>query len=179
MAKDGTVRGGARPGSGPKRKALTEKISVGKPAQVIELPVGADLEGVDMPPVKEYMKAHQKTGIELCAEEMFRETWLWLKKLGCAELVNTQLINQYAMSVARQIQCEQCISEYGFLAKHPTTGNAIASPYVSMLQQFTKQANQSWFQIYQIVKENCSGDYTENSPQDEMMEILLRARKGY
>ena len=178
MAKDGTARGGARPGSGPKRKALTEKISAGKPAQVIELPVGADLEGVDMPPVKEYMKAHQKNGIELCAEEMFRETWLWLKKLGCAELVNTQLINQYAMSVARQIQCEQCISEYGFLAKHPTTGNAIASPYVSMLQQFTKQANQSWFQIYQIVKENCSSDYTENSPQDEMMEILLRARKG-
>lgn len=178
MAKDGTARGGARPGSGPKRKPLTEKISAGKPAKVIELPEGADLEGVDMPPVKEYMKAQQKNGIELCAEEMFRETWLWLKRLGCAELVNTQLINQYAMSVARQIQCEQCISEYGFLAKHPTTGAACQSPYVAMLQQFTKQANQSWFQIYQIVKENCSGDYTENSPQDEMMEILLRARKG-
>ena len=47
MAKDGTARGGARPGSGPKRKALTEKISAGKPAQVIDLPEGADLEGVD------------------------------------------------------------------------------------------------------------------------------------
>ena len=92
--------------------------------------------------------------------------------------MNVQLINQYAMSVARQIQCEQCISEFGFLAKHPTTGNAIASPYVSMLQQFTKQVNQSWYQIYQIVRENCSVEYKGATPQDDVMERLLRARKG-
>ena len=52
MAKDGTARGGARPGSGPKRKALTEKISAGKTAAVIDLPDAPNLEGVDMPPVK-------------------------------------------------------------------------------------------------------------------------------
>lgn len=178
MAKDGTARGGARPGSGPKRKPLTEKISAGKPAQVIDLPEGADLEGVDMPLIKEYMKAKQKSGVDLCAEEIFKETWEWLRKVGCTDYVNVQLINQYAMTVARQIQCEQCISEYGFLAKHPTTGNAIASPYVSMLQQFTKQANQSWYQIYQIVRENCSTEYSGPNPQDDVMERLLRARKG-
>lgn len=116
--------------------------------------------------------------MELCAEEIFKETWEWLKKVGCTEYVNVQLINQYAMSVARQIQCEQCISDYGLLAKHPTTGNAIASPYVSMLQQFTKQANQSWFQIYQIVKENATVEYTGATPQDDVMERLLRTRKG-
>lgn len=178
MAKDGTARGGARPGSGPKRKALAEKISAGKSATVIELPATPELEGVDMPPVKDYMKAAQKNGIELCAEEVYADTWKWLKKVGCAELVNSQLVNQYAMSIARQVQCEQCISEFGFLAKHPTTGNAIASPYVSMLQQFTKQANQSWYQIYQIVRENCSVDYGGTTPQDDVMERLLRARKG-
>lgn len=48
------------------------------------------------------------------------------------------------------------ISEYGFLAKHPTTGNAIASPYVSMSQMYMKQVNQIWYQIYQIVKETDS-----------------------
>ena len=105
MAKDGTARGGARPGSGPKRKPLTEKISAGKTAQVIDLPDGADLEGVDMPPIKDYMKAKQKSGIDLCAEEIFKETWEWLRKVGCTEYVNVQLINQYAMTVARQIQC--------------------------------------------------------------------------
>ena len=97
MAKDGTARGGARPGTGPKRKALTEKISAGKPAQVIDLPEGAALEGVDMPPIKEYMKAKQKSGVDLCAEEIFKETWEWLRKVGCTEYVNVQLINQYAI----------------------------------------------------------------------------------
>ena len=72
---------------------------------------------------------------------------------------------------------EEAISEFGFLAKHPTTGNAIASPYVSMLQQFTKQVNQAWFQIYQIVKENCSVEYGGKNPQDDIMERLLTARK--
>lgn len=177
MAKDGTARGGARPGTGPKRRALTEKISAGKEAEVIDLPGAVELTGVDMPPVKEYMKARQKNGDELCAEEIFAETWTWLKKVGCTDLVNLQLINQYAMSVARQIQCEQAISEYGFLAKHLTTGAACQSPYVAMLQQFTKQANQTWFQIYQIVRENCSVEYTGNTPQDDVMERLLRARQ--
>ena len=48
MAKDGTARGGARPGTGPKRKALTEKISAGKSATIIGLPDAPALEGVDM-----------------------------------------------------------------------------------------------------------------------------------
>lgn len=178
MAKDGTARGGPRPGTGPKKKALNDKLAAGKSAMVLELPDPSDLEGVEMPPVKDYMKAAQKNGKSMCAEEVYIETWQWLRRLGCERLVNTQLINQYAMSVARQIQCEEAVSEFGFLAKHPTTGNAIASPYVSMLQQFTKQVNQAWFQIYQIVKENCSMDYSGANPQDNVMERLLRARKG-
>ena len=76
MAKDGTARGGARPGSGPKRKALTEKISAGKTAAVIDLPDAPNLEGVDMPPVKKYMKAKQKNGTNLCAEEVSEESRL-------------------------------------------------------------------------------------------------------
>lgn len=179
MAKDGTARGGARPGSGPKRKALTDKISAGKAATIIELPdITDDLFGEDMPPVKEYMKRTQKSGKDLYAEEVFNDTWNWLKERGCEKLVNTQLIEQYAMMVSRWIQCEEMISDYGFLAKHPTTGNAIASPYVSMSQQYTKQVNQAWYQIYQIVKENCSVEYNGASPQDDVMEKLLRIKKG-
>ena len=113
------------------------------------------------------LESRRGSGTYVCPPKplnIFQETWNWLKKVGCTEYVNTLLINQYAMSVARQIQCEQAISEYGFLAKHPTTGAACQSPYVSMLQQFTKQANQSWYQIYQIVKENCSIEYMGATP---------------
>ena len=38
MAKDGTMRGGARVGSGRKSKALAEKIDSGLAATVIDLP---------------------------------------------------------------------------------------------------------------------------------------------
>ena len=54
MAKDGTMRGGARVGSGRKSKALTEKIGNGLAASVIELPEPEEISGEDMPPVKEF-----------------------------------------------------------------------------------------------------------------------------
>jgi hypothetical protein len=88
------------------------------------------------------------------------------------------MVEQYAMSVSRWIQCEEIVSSTGFLAKHPTTGAAIASPYVTMSQSYMKQTNYCWMQIYQIVKENCSVEFQGNTPQDDVMERLLRARKG-
>jgi len=180
MAKDGTARGGPRVGGGRKPKALSEKLNTGNPGgrelTVMELPVDADLSGEDMPEIKSYMKDRQKNGGDFEAEEVFTETWKWLKARGCEKLVSTQLVRNYAMSVSRWIQCERAISEYGFLAKHPTTGQAIASPYVSMSQNYMKQVNNLWYQIFQIVKENCSVAYEGDTPQDDVMERLLRMR---
>ena len=73
---------------------------------------------------------------------------------------------------------KEAVTEYGFLAKHPATGNAIQSPYVAMSQNFMLQTNRLWMEIYQIVKENCAGEYSGANPQDDLMERLLRARKG-
>ncbi len=178
MAKDGTVRGGSRAGSGRKSKALTEKIEAGNPGKrklkVIELPTGAKLKGEDVPDPKEFLSAKQKNGQSLGADEVFKETWLWLKERGCEKLIGTQLIEQYAMLVSRWMQCEQAISEYGFLAKHPTTGAACASPYVAMSQQYMRQITAVWYQIFQVVKENCSQDF--NASEADPMEMLLRMR---
>lgn len=57
MAKDGTNRGGPRPGLGRPKKALTEKIQEGtaKNAKVLptDLPEPDDLlRGADIPPVE-------------------------------------------------------------------------------------------------------------------------------
>ena len=178
MAKDGTARGGPRVGAGRKPKALADKVTQGMSADVLALPDSSDLTGADVPPVKEYMKANQSSGIDLCAEDVYRETYVWLKERGCEKLVNTQLIEQYAMSVSRWVQCEQCISEYGFLAKHPTTGAAITSPYVTMSQNYLKQVNQCWYQIFQVVKENSMTAYAGDNPNDDLMERLLSSKKG-
>ena len=90
-------------------------------------------------------------------------------------LVSPQLIERYAMASARWIQCESITSELGFLAKHPTTGAAIQSPYVAIADKYMTQANRLWSEIYQIVRENCTGEYSGASPQDDVMERLLRA----
>lgn len=189
MAKDGTARGGPRFGQGRPSKAIKEKIDTGNPGgrklKVMEVPraegledAATDLHGEDMPKPKDYMTRQQRNGKDFCAEQVFNETWKWLTERGCEKLVNPQLVSQYAMSVARWVQCEEAISEYGFIAKHPTSGSPIASPYVSMSQNYMKQTNQIWYQIFQIVRENCLTDYEEDTPQDNVMELLLRARKG-
>lgn len=182
MAKDGTNRGGARPGSGQKKKPLHDKILDGnpgkRPLKVMEFKNTADLEGLTMPPPREFLNAAQKNGKPSLAVEIYESTWQWLKERHCVQLIPAQLIEQYAMSVSRWIQCEEAITDFGFLAKHPTTGNAIPSPYVAMSQSFMKQANNLWFQIYQVVKENSASDYRGSTPHDDAMERLLSARKG-
>lgn len=183
MAKDGTMRGGARPGSGKKKKPLADKILDGTAdgAPVLEMQpaelVAVELDGVIMPPVKDYMTEVQRDGKRFQAEEVYRETWAWLKSCNCAHLVNPQLVVNYSMSVARWIAVEMSISKYGYLSKHPTTGAVCASPYVAMSREYMKQVNQCWYQINQIVRDNCTVVYSA-SPQDDLMERLLSARKG-
>lgn len=179
MARDGTMRGGT-PGNhgGRPAKALVDKVNEGKQALVLELPTPTDLEGRDMPPIKDFLKEEQKNGKSLYAEEVYKETWEWLKERGCEELISVQLLEQYAMAVSRWIQCEQAISEYGLLAKHPTTGSPIASPYVSMSKDYMKQVNTIWYSIFQIVRENSLTAFEGPTPQDDVMERLLRRGKG-
>ena len=75
MAKDGTVRGGARAGAGRKSKALADKIIEGKAELdngAVILPEPTSIEGVDMPPIKDFLKAKQKNGKDMCAEEVYK-----------------------------------------------------------------------------------------------------------
>lgn len=178
MARDGTNRGGT-PGNhgGRPPKSLVDKVNSGASVMVMDLPMPDDLIGREMPPVREYMKDEQKNGRELLAEDVFVETWKWLQDRGCDTLVSKQMVEQYAMAVARWIQCEQAISEFGFLAKHPTTGVAIASPYVSMSRDYAKQMNAAWYSIFEVVRANSMTAFEGPNPHDDMMEMLLRSKR--
>lgn len=173
--------GGARSGAGRKKKPLAEKILEGNPGKrkltILEFVDTADLDGTDMPPAREYLSAAQKNGKPLLAKEVYEITWAWLNERDCAKLIPAQMVEQYAMAIARWIQCEEFVTEYGFLAKHPTTGNAMPSPYVAMSQNYGKHANTIWYQIYQIVRENCATEYKGASPHEDMMERLLTGRR--
>ena len=96
---------------------------------VVEFPNTANLSGqryAHCP--RELLSARQKDGRNLEAAEIYANTWDWLGQRGAARIVSPQLLERYAMSAARWIQCEEAVTEYGFLAKHPTTGSAIQSP---------------------------------------------------
>jgi hypothetical protein len=121
MAKDGTARGGQRFGQGRPSKAIKEKIDTGNPG-------GRKLQIMDLPSLRTWRAAKRRTRVTtcsknskaastLCAADVFKETWEWLASLGCEKLVSRQLIDQYAMSVARWIQCEHAISRYSMLSQ--------------------------------------------------------------
>ena len=99
-AKDGTNRGGARPGAGRKPKPLAEKIMEGKKGKVIPAP--PDLETPDMPDVKEYLSDDQRMG-DFYAKEIYEETWRWLKDRHCDENVIRSLATVIQTSGERKI----------------------------------------------------------------------------
>ena len=153
------------------------------PSSVLMNIVPAKVAGVDQivmttPPGKDG-KVNPSTLVaakEAGADEIYKETWLWLKNRGCEKLVNKRLLESYSQAFARFIQCEEALSSYGLLGKHPTTGGVIASPFVQMSQTFQKQANLLWYEIFDIVKQNCTTKF-DGSPQDDLMEQLLSSRK--
>lgn len=170
-------RGGTRQGAGRKPKALKEKLennaSSRKPT-VLDIP---DVEGVEMPKPNEILSAQQRDGKDFQAKAIYETTWEWLKDIGCHKAVSPQVIERYAMCAARWIQCEQMTNELGFLSKHPTTGKPIPSPFINIGINYMNQAIRLWNEIYRIVKENCTVDYSGANPQDDLMERLLQTRR--
>ena len=168
------------------RKPSPTRFAEGKDADIIEfhapeldaadLDDAADLTGADMPSPSAYLSAQQKNGKPLGADIVYKETWLWLKQRGCEKHVNKRLLESYSQAFARFVQCEEALSTYGLLGKHPTTGGVIASPFVQMSQTFQKQANLLWYEIFDIVKQNCTTKF-DGTPQDDLMEQLLSSRK--
>ncbi|MDE7195156.1 MAG: P27 family phage terminase small subunit [Oscillospiraceae bacterium] len=114
----------------------------------------AELQGYEMPPVRDFLTETQRDGTTLCATDVYSETYSWLKARGCENTVSRQLIEQYAMSVSRWVHCEQIISKYGYIAKHPTTGAAMTSPYVTMSQAYMKQIISIRAEINRIVEDS-------------------------
>ena len=173
--------GGARVGSGRKSKALSDKLLEGNRGhetlskiEFDDLPSG-EPQGEDMPEIADFLKQKTKNATTNLAPQIYESTWKWLRERSCDQLVKKELIEQYALYIARWIQCEEGVNTFGLLAKHPTTNLPIASPYVSMGVNFLKQANIIWLQIWQVVKENCMTPIG-NDPNDDMMEKLLSGK---
>lgn len=170
-------KGGARPGAGRPKKPLAEKIVDGQASKAKVLNFGDEMKGEDMPEPNKYLYEQTKGASENTAQEIYEKTWRWLKERKCDIYVQPNLVEQYAICVARHIQAEEAIHTYGFLAKHPTTGVAITSPFIRISHEFLKQSNAIWNQIYLVIKENCADFYTNASDgSTDVMEQILNSR---
>ena len=93
--------GGARPGAGRKKKALSEKIMDGNPGKAPLTKLQFDIPpdgpvGEDMPPIAEYLKQVTKNSNQNLAPQIYEDTWKWLHERGCDQYVKKELIEQYA-----------------------------------------------------------------------------------
>ena len=105
MARDGTNRGGRRVRAGTKPAPLADRLADGRTDRILATD--------EMPEPYDFTSTDTDK--------------------GCAQFVSKRLLEAYAQSFARFIQCEKAISDFGLLGKHPTTGAAIASPFVGVL----------------------------------------------
>ena len=94
------------------------------------------------------------------------------RRCGCAAPTPRSLARQTLRIGNYFLREEMCIRD------SPTTQKPIPSPFINIGINYMNQAVRLWNEIFQIVKENCSTDYGDVSPQDDLMERLLRARKG-
>jgi len=164
--------GGARIGAGRKKVPVKDRVEDDFYKKKIEvIKIDDSLAGAEMPEPSKYLSQQTKGASENIGKEVYEKTWKWLQERGCDHLVNPQIVEQYAMCVARWIQAENAVHTFGFLAKHPTTEMPIASPYIRISQDFLKQSTNLWLQIYQVVKDNCTEGYTRE--ETDPMAMLL------
>lgn len=174
MNSKGTNRGGPRLGAGEKKKN-------GVPFKVVEPPEAA-AEQAKQKPAPAWMKRRQLEGrAALTAEEIQRKIDAWLIERAVRQYVPDHLVEMYSMALARYIQTEEEISKTGFLAKHPTTGAPMTSPYVSMSIEYAKQVQANWWQIYQTIRDNTQ-DREEpvvlTAPTNSLMDLLAAKKKN-
>ena len=161
MDKNGQNRGGARQGSGRKPKGnITLVLSDGKSKNVA---------------VKEFMERAQKNGSEFLAKRIYSEIYCWLDEAGVIKKIPDHLLQLYSVTIARWIQAEDFISQTGLIGRHPTTGNPMASPYVSLSIEFSKQATSIWYQIYQIIKDSTEEQVAPEEPSNTLLSLLRKA----
>lgn len=164
-------RGGRRPGAGAPSKPLVDKILEGNPGK-------RPLKRLEFPE-----SSHTMTPLSPPAslpeegKRIYLETSAWLEGTGCLALILPSQLEEYAMCKARWLECEERNSAHGLIAKHPTTGQPIQSPFVSMAVTYLKQADAVWQRIYDVVKENCTEEFRVNMPHADVMECLLTMKR--
>ena len=168
--------GGRRQGCGRKKADIKTQVLFGRADKELlpDLPVSGDMQGNEMPPPRKYLTADTHSATENRGAEIYASLWDWLKERDCHMLVSNELLQQYSLAVSRFEQVEEAINRFGFLAKHPTTGMPIESPYVKIAKDCQQRVLNIWELIELKIADRCSLYADAHKENPEPMEILLR-----
>lgn len=162
------ARGGYRANAGRPKKSVTEKIINGNPGkrkiEILEFEDGTEL------PNKPASWLNTK------AKEIWKEVYDWLEKIGCTKGILPCNLDEYAHCKSRWLECEDAITTLGILVKNEK-GKPVQNPCIQMAQQYLRQTNEVWAKIYQVIRETKLSSIDNNSPNDDIMENILRGRR--
>jgi len=168
-------RGGARPGSGRKKKPLAEKLLEGNPGrrpiktvQFDGVPLAPELE----PPSFLSLASKETADNFPTAGEIFAELASWLQTTGCLHLISPTLIEDFCLNRRAYFECEYMNKRLGRIA------GGRRSPYVDMAVQYAGLMRTAWDRIWSIISQNSEKSYNNNSSDGEDVMEKLLSQKG-
>ena len=168
-------RGGYRPGSGRKPKALVDKIADGNPGKRPIKVLGFGEKGGERPKCPDYLRyKNNKSGEYPNAEDIWNQVFDWLETTGCMHLVPPDYVAEYTLLKVRWYEAEARTDVVGFVGKHPVTQKAITSPIIKTGIEYLKQADVAWQKIWKIVAQNSEKEFRLDTPNDNLMSSILQ-----
>ena len=128
MAKDGTNRGGARPGAGAKKKPLADKLMEGNPGK-------RKLNDKEPRPDKHAPSCPK--WLEPEAKKEWRRLAKKMELMGVLTEVDMAAFAGYCQAYARWKEAEEFITQHGTIVKTPS-GYWQQVPQVSIAQTYNK-----------------------------------------
>ena len=164
MAKDGTRRGGARPGAGRKKKSAKPE----QPENVLQFTDVTEDERESFPKFNHLLYDAEGKFSLAEAESIYYSVYRYAKKNNAADKLPREIVESFAVAYTRWVQVEREITQKGFIAAHPTTGGECKSPLVEVSNTYSKNKQNDWYAIWSIIKDGCT-----DGDGDDPMEALL------
>jgi hypothetical protein len=166
LAKDGTNRGGYRPGAGRPPKPLNEKI-LDNPGKRPITQITA--EGKTSPRVTapKYIQVKGREGAEdeslPAVKDIYNAMRDFLVRVKVLDIVSPVLIEDFALLRRSYFECESMNRKLGRIA------DGKQSPYVRMALDYQKSMMLVFNQIWSIVQQNSAESYEK---KNEFLEAL-------
>jgi hypothetical protein len=175
--------GGARTGSGRRKKSLDEQLATrvehkkavtvtAFPEPDLKLEKIGQLEKQSSFVAPDYLDIASKEddGTLPSASEIFNALAEFVDKSGCSNLIDATLIEDFSFLRHSYLECER------FNKVHGRISGGKKSPYVTMSLDYNKQALTIYTQIWQIIRENSQTKY-DGGGGNEFLALL--AGRGF